>query len=168
MLENEFIASKFANVGSILNRRADATAIISGGPMHTGINGIAQFYQTRYGVIVASSVTGLPFSNDKCEGKIFAYHIHEGESCTGNMSDPFADAMTHYNPNNCLHPEHAGDLLPLIGNQGYAFSMFLTDRFKVSDIIGKTIIIHAGVDDFTTQPSGNSGAKIACGVIKAQ
>lgn len=80
--------------------------------------------------------------------------------------DPFSNAMAHYNPENCPHPYHAGDMPPLFGNQGYAFLMFLTDRFMVRNVIGKTVIIHDNPDDFTTQPSGNSGAKIACGVIQ--
>ena len=45
--------------------------------------------------------------------------------------------------------------------------MYFTDRFTLPDVIGKTIIIHSNPDDFTTQPSGNSGAKIACGAIQA-
>ena len=42
----------------------------------------------------------------------------------------------------------------------------LINKFKIKDIIGKVIIIHDMPDDFTTQPSGNSGTKIACGIIK--
>ena len=42
----------------------------------------------------------------------------------------------------------------------------LINKFKIEDIIGKVIIIHDMPDDFTTQPSGNSGTKIACGKIK--
>ena len=57
---------------------------------------------------------------------------------------------------------------PLFWNNGYAFQMFLTDRFTVKEIIGKTVIIHDNADDFTTQPSGNSGEKIACGVIEKE
>ncbi|MBR1884477.1 MAG: superoxide dismutase family protein, partial [Clostridia bacterium] len=41
----------------------------------------------------------------------------------------------------------------------------LVDKFKINDIIGKTVIIHDGTDDFKTQPSGNAGSKIACGEI---
>ena len=92
-------------------------------------------------------------------------HIHSGMSCTGNKTDNFADAMTHYNPDNCPHPYHAGDMPPIFGVNGTAFSVFLTDRFSVKEIIGKSVIIHANPDDFTTQPSGNSGEKIACGII---
>ena len=44
--------------------------------------------------------------------------------------------------------------------------IFLTERFNIDEIIGKTIIIHSNPDDFTTQPGGNSGTKIACGLIK--
>ena len=47
-----------------------------------------------------------------------------------------------------------------------AYLSVLTDRFNVSDIIGRTVIIHNMPDDFTSQPSGNAGEKIACGVIK--
>lgn len=62
-------------------------------------------------------------------------------------------------------PYHAGDLPPLFGNQGYAFSAFVTDRFAVREIVEKTIIIHSKPDDFKTQPSGDSGEKMACGKI---
>jgi len=79
------------------------------------------------------------------------------------MADPFSDVMSHYNPNGCEHPYNDGDLPPLFGNGGYALCAFLTDRFSVNDVIGRTVIIHDQPDDFTTQPSGNSGTKIACG-----
>ena len=100
-----------------------------------------------------------------CRGAIFGFHIHSGSQCGGNMQDPFADAGEHYNPNGCMHPYHAGDMPPLFGNNGYAFQIFLTDRFTVNDIIGKTVIIHSEPDDFRTQPGGNSGSRIACGQI---
>ena len=74
--------------------------------------------------------------------------------------------MSHYNPKDCEHPYHAGDLPSLFGNNGLAAAAFLTDRFFVDDVIGKVVIIHDHPDDFTTQPSGSSGTKIACGVIQ--
>ena len=49
----------------------------------------------------------------------------------------------------------------------YAFQIFLTDRFTICEIVGRTVIVHSGPDDFTTQPSGNAGSKIACGQIRA-
>ncbi|MBR0426851.1 MAG: superoxide dismutase family protein [Clostridia bacterium] len=55
---------------------------------------------------------------------------------------------------------------PLLETNGYAYMSVLIGKLKIKDIIGKTIIIHDKPDDFTTQPSGNSGKKIACGVIK--
>jgi len=45
--------------------------------------------------------------------------------------------------------------------------IYLTNRFSIEEILGKTIILHAHPDDFSTQPSGNSSTKIACGTIQA-
>ena len=80
----------------------------------------------------------------------------------------FSDSISMREPaaGGCEHPNHAGDLPPLFGNNGFALSLFLTNRFTVDEVIGRTIIIHDHPDDFTTQPSGNSGTKIACGVIR--
>ena len=89
-------------------------------------------------------------------------HIHQFGEC----SDNFSKTGEHYNPENNLHPSHAGDLLPLLANQGYAWSAFYDKRFTIDEIIGKSVIIHSGPDDFTTQPSGNAGIKIGCGEIR--
>ena len=75
-------------------------------------------------------------------------HIHNGTSCTGNRKDQFANAGMHYNPCKTKHPHHAGDLLSLLENNGYAFEIFITNRFSVKEIIGKTVIIHSDPDDF--------------------
>jgi Cu-Zn family superoxide dismutase len=107
----------------------------------------------------------LPSKEGACGGGIYGMHIHEGSLCSVNEKDPFADAGSHYNPKKCPHPYHAGDLPPLFADNGYAWFSFLTQRFDVNEVIEKTVIIHSQPDDFTTQPSGNSGAKIACGVI---
>lgn len=151
---------------SILRNKPQAIAIIAGSNSFPAIAGIVRLYQTNKGVIVWVEIRGLPKSAQACHERIFGFHIHTGTDCDGNMDDPFADAMSHYNPNRCEHPYHAGDLPPLFGNSGFALSLFLTDRFSVDEVIGKAIIIHDHSDNFTTQPSGNSGTKIACGVIQ--
>lgn len=151
---------------SVLRSRPQAAAHIAGSEKHPDISGKVRFYQTRRGVIVWAEISGLPRSEVPCHGQIFGFHIHEGTECGGNLDDPFADAMSHYNPSGCEHPHHAGDLPPLLGSGGFALSLLLTDRFSIDEVIGRTIIIHGHPDDFMTQPSGNSGTKIACGVIR--
>ncbi len=151
---------------SFIGKRPKAQASLKGSRDYPNIRGLVQFYQTNSGVVVVSRVWGLPKSPYACREPIFAFHIHSGASCSGNKEDYFADAMTHYNPNSCPHPYHAGDMPPLFGCDGVAFSAFMTDRFVVSEVIGKTVIVHSAPDDFTTQPAGNSGQKIACGVIE--
>lgn len=145
--------------------RPTAIAELKGSPAYPNIDGIVYFYQTPLGVIVSTEVSGLPYENGSCKENIFAFHIHNGKSCTGNAADTFANAGSHYNPYGCKHPQHAGDLPPLFGNEGYAWSAVLTNRFDIDEIIGNAVIIHSNPDDFTTQPSGNSGEKIACGII---
>lgn len=151
---------------SILRGKPQAAANIAGSKSYPELSGAVRFYQTSAGVIVWAEISGLPRSDQSCQGRVFGFHIHKGADCGGNMNDSFADAMSHYDPSGCEHPYHAGDLPPLFGNSGTALSLFLTDRFSVSEVIGKTVIIHDHPDDFTTQPSGGSGTKIACGVIR--
>ena len=155
----------FPNFGGLLGRRPQAWTEVRGSEQYPDIRGSVRFYQTVYGVLTVAEIQGLPSPAGACEAPIFGFHIHEGESCTGNAEDPFADAQMHWNPNGCPHPYHAGDLPPLFGANGYAFLACLSHRFSVEEIIGRTVIIHSRPDDFTTQPSGNSGTKIACGKI---
>ena len=157
---------QFMNFPTILNQIPDAAALMIGSSKHHELRGLVSFYQTQEGVLVSAEITGLPISTGECHDPIFGFHIHEGKRCTGNKEDPFADAMGHYNPKGCPHPYHAGDLPPLFGNKGSAFSIVLTDRFTVEEILGRTVIIHSSLDDFTTQPSGNSGEKLGCGIIR--
>lgn len=148
-----------------MGKGPDAIARLQGSSRYPQLKGVAEFFQTKEGVLVSVDVTGLPKGEGPCESPVFALHIHSGGRCSGNETDPFADAMTHYNPYQCLHPYHAGDLPPLFGVNGTAFSLFLTGRFTVQEVLGKSVIIHAKPDDFTTQPSGNAGEKMACGII---
>ncbi len=154
------------NSGQIFSRKANAVAYIKGGNGFKNIKGKVLFYQLRGGVLVRSEFTGLPQSTQNCSYPVFGFHIHNGMSCTGTQENPFEDAQGHYNPSDCQHPFHAGDMPPIFGADGRAISVFLSNRFSVSEIIGRTVILHANPDDFATQPSGNAGKMIACGVIE--
>ena len=109
--------------------------------------------------MVVADIRGLPES----DAGFFAFHIHEGGDCGG---EGFADTGGHYDPCGMPHPRHAGDLPPLLSCHGKAHLAVLTNRFSVSDIIGRTVVIHSHPDDFKTQPAGGAGTKIACGVIR--
>ena len=111
-----------------------------------------------------AEVFGLPNIRIPQSSDFYAMHIHAGESCEKG----FTLTDGHYNPTGRLHPAHAGDLVPLLGNQGYAWTAFYDKRFTISDIMGKTVVIHRFPDDFFSQPAGNSGAQIGCGVIMAE
>ncbi len=157
--------SNQTNLYPLLRGLPDAAAVMEGKTENSSIQGLVKFYQTASGVLIAADIFGLPASTEACQGNVFAFHIHGGSSCGASAEDPFADAGTHYNPAQCPHPYHAGDMPPLFGARGRAFLAFLTDRFTVEEVIGKAVVIHDRPDDFTTQPSGNAGSKIACGII---
>ncbi|MGN1306586.1 MAG: superoxide dismutase family protein [Faecousia sp.] len=138
-----------------------AQAKVKGGKKHPNLHGTVRFTARGNGTLVAAEICGLPES----ETGFFAFHIHEGEDCGG---EGFSDTKGHMNPCNRAHPCHAGDLPPLLSCNGRAEMTVFTERFSVCDILGKTVVIHAEPDDFHTQPSGNAGTKIACGVIRAR
>jgi len=141
-----------------------AIAYIKGSREYPTLHGTVTFKQTRKGVLVTAEIYGLPDNNEYNTG-VFAFHIHNGMSCTGTKENQFDDAGVHYNPKDAPHTYHAGDLPPLFSNNGYAYMSVLTNRFNLKEIIGRVIIIHRNIDDFSTQPAGNAGAKIACGKI---
>lgn len=145
---------------SIMDENAPAAyAWIKGGTDYPDISGVIRFFKTPFnGVLISVEIYGLP---DMEASDFYGMHIHEFGDCT----PPFDKTGSHYNPKNVQHPQHAGDLPPLMSNNGYSWISFFDSRFTVEEIIGKSIIIHHMRDDFTTQPSGDSGEKIACGVI---
>lgn len=159
--------SKHPSLISALSMRPDAHAVISGDASHPHLFGYADFYAHKNGTLLIAELWGLPYDSSPCTSNIFAMHIHDIGECDGGAATPFSGAGGHYNPHNCPHPAHAGDLPPLFGNQGYAWQGFYTQRFTVKDIVGKTLIIHSQRDDFTTQPAGDAGQRIGCGIIKS-
>lgn len=141
------------------SNNARAVAFIRGSSTAPSVNGRVAFYQRGRCVLVVADINGLPPNSTG----FYGFHIHEGTACTGI---DFDDSRSHYNPTGVPHPRHAGDLPPLMLCGRSAHSEVLTDRFNVTEIIGRTVIIHDNPDDFTTQPSGDAGMKIACGIIQ--
>lgn len=120
-----------------------------------GIRGTVKFYPQFPGVMVTAEIFGL---TDGFHG----FHIHEGVDCGG---EDFSNTKGHYNPDQTNHPDHVGDLPTLLSCNGKAYLAVRTDRFRICDIVGRTVVIHSQRDDFSTQPAGDSGEKIACGRI---
>jgi Cu-Zn family superoxide dismutase len=119
------------------------------------------------GVHVAGSFSGLVYGEH-------GFHIHEKGDCSAPDA---SSAGGHFNPGGKPHAardaamRHAGDLGNLKADPyGLARVDFVDSTISLSgadSIIGKAVIIHEKADDFTTQPSGNAGARQACGVIEA-
>ena len=149
-------------------------AYIRGNADHPNLYGEVYFYKAPWGgVIVNAEICGLPDMGStspdtyhRNQSVLFSHfygmHIHENGNCT----PPFDQTGNHYNPEQLPHPAHAGDLPPLLGNNGYAWMAFYDNRISIEDILGRSLVIHDMRDDFTTQPSGGSGTKIGCGVIE--
>ncbi len=137
----------------------DAVARIQGGVDAPQLTGCVDFFQEDGCVWIVARISGLPRES---ETGFFGFHIHQGESCCGT---DFSGTGSHYNPAGQAHPKHPGDLPPLLACGGRAYLSVKTDRFSVKEIIGRTVVIHSDPDDFRSQPAGNAGKKIACGVI---
>lgn len=137
----------------------DAVAMIRGDREAPNLSGQVKFYQKQGCVLVEAEVTGLP---SKTKTGFFAFHIHERNDCEGTA---FMNTGGHYNLRKTDHPNHAGDLPPLLKCGDGAYLVVQTDRFCVREILGRTVVIHSDAEDFRSQPAGNAGTKIACGVI---
>lgn len=152
--------------------RPVAAAELHGSHLAPRIRGIVRFYPAHSGTMVSIVVSGLPelrLSEDpKKRVGPFAFHIHEGGACgSPRPPEPFRAAGGHYNPKNRPHPLHAGDLPTVYPNRGYANMTVYTDRFRPDEVIGRTAMLHIRPDDYHSQPAGNAGERIACGVIRA-
>jgi Cu-Zn family superoxide dismutase len=131
--------------------------------------GMAIFTQEAQGVRISVTVKGLSPGEH-------GIHIHSVGKCE---PPDFLSAGPHFNPTNKKHglhnPEgpHAGDLPNLVaGEDGSAVYEHITDRVTLTpgelslfDEDGSSLVIHAGPDDQMTDPAGNSGARVLCGVI---
>lgn len=145
---------------NVFPTRPAAVAYLRGGVSVPRLHGEVRFYTAGDAVMVVAKVSNLPRGNS---AGFFGFHIHEGEDCGG---EGFENTGSHYTREPSPHPTHAGDLPPLLSVNGQAYLAVQTNRFTIDEIIGRTVVIHEGVDDFSSQPAGNAGRKIACGVIR--
>ena len=124
----------------------------------------------RGGVLIRLKVRGLPIGEH-------AAHIHQNAKCEG---PDFASAGGHFNPEMKHHgldnPEgpHAGDMVnfTVAGKKGTANALLVNTRVNLNDGPGSVftnggtaLVIHGGKDDMKTDPAGNAGPRIACGLI---
>jgi len=147
---------------------AKAGATLEPRSRNTTLSGRAEFVSTPAGVTLVLHVTGAPPG-------AHGAHIHE----KGDCSDAEAkSAGGHWNPAGHKHgappPDgaHLGDLGNLtVGADGTGHLELTSAAWKIGDgspedVIGKAVVIHGGPDDLVTDPAGNSGPRIGCGVIK--
>lgn len=129
------------------------------------VQGVVSFSKERDGVRVEASILGLTPG-------LHGFHIHE----YGDCSSPEANsAGGHFNPGNMPHggptaeKHHAGDLGNLQADAaGNAKLTLVVSKLSLegpTSVIGRAVVVHAQPDDFTTQPTGASGTRVACGVI---
>ena len=130
-------------------------------------HGTVHFQQQNDGnVEVTADLTGLP------PNSTHGFHIHDKGACS-NFGN---DAGPHYNPTNAPHgapdaaSHHAGDFGNVTADaNGEVHTTFMTHSVSVggtNDVVGHAVILHGNPDDLTSQPAGNAGPRVACGVIE--
>ncbi|OJV99722.1 MAG: superoxide dismutase [Sphingobacteriales bacterium 44-61] len=146
-----------------------AEAALSGTYSDTTVSGTVKFDKVNNKVKMELEITVPAKAN-----KSVAVHLHEHGDCgdTGKM------AHGHWNPTNAEHGKwgqgsfHLGDIGNVkLDSKGKGKLTLETDLWTLggpvaTNILGKAVIVHGGVDDFKTQPTGNAGTRIGCGVIK--
>lgn len=143
-----------------------AVAVLRPAP-NANVQGTIYFTESDRGVVIEGYVMGLKPNSEH------GFHIHQYGDLT---NADFTSAGGHYNPDNAPHaglnaePSHAGDLGNIKANaRGVARINIIAYGITVADIknpiIGRSIVVHAGRDDLSSQPTGDSGDRIAAGVI---
>jgi Cu-Zn family superoxide dismutase len=161
------VASFLVFITAAYGNDADVTKAIAvlNSTHNNKATGIVTFSKTELGVKVVADIEGLtPGAH--------GFHIHQFGDCSAPNAD---SAGGHYNPEEKPHgaPEsrerHAGDLGNLIADErGKAHLERIDSVISIggqNSIIGHGLIIHAAADDMATQPTGNAGGRVACGVI---
>ena len=131
----------------------------------SSVSGTVIFTQTTQGIKVLAELDGLTVGEH-------GFHIHEFGDCSAADG---TSAGGHFNPEGHQHAglgsemNHIGDLGNLVADEnGHAHLEFTTSQIQLNgtnSIIGRSIIVHAQADDLKSQPTGNAGARVACGTI---
>lgn len=126
------------------------------------VAGSVTFTETEDGIRIQGDFTGL------AEGK-HGFHIHQFGDCRAADG---TSAGGHFNPADDKHgaptdmDRHMGDLGNIVADANGSASLDYVDTtVNLEQIVGRGVIIHAGEDDLTTQPTGAAGSRMACGVI---
>lgn len=147
-----------------------AQADVTGTKADTSVNGTVKFNQDGDGKVKMDLEVLIP----KMANHSVAVHIHEHGDC----GDAGKNTHGHWNPTNKQHGKwgtgeyHSGDIGNIqLDSAGKGTLTMETDIWSIGgdvqkDILGKAIIVHSGVDDYTSQPSGNAGSRIGCGLIQ--
>ena len=133
---------------------------------YPSFNGVIEVNRKDDGIEIVTFVSGLKSNS------VHGYHIHQYGKCEGS---DYKSAGDHYNPQGHPHgspneeARHLGDLGNIktgpTGESTTIFEMKITKR-EIQELNGKAVVLHEKKDDFSTQPSGNSGERIACGILK--
>lgn len=159
---------RIANQTGVLSTTSTEQAIATiGSASGSNVTGMAVFTQN-------GDYITLTIEIENVSPGVHAVHIHESGDCS---SGDGKSAGGHWNPTDVAHGKwgegefHLGDLGNItVGEDGRGGFELTTDLWEIGtgsdvDVVGKGIIVHADADDFTSQPSGNAGARIGCGVI---
>lgn len=156
-----------AVAGCATNRQLPMAMAALGPTSGSTAKGMVHFQELRDGVVeVQVDLTGVPPGTH-------GFHIHEKGDCSDNGNA----AGGHFNPMNMPHAgpdaasRHAGDFGNVTADEkGEVHTRFTTRSITLGDAansaIGRAVILHASPDDLTTQPTGNAGARIACGLVQ--
>ncbi|WP_420993429.1 superoxide dismutase family protein [Cupriavidus sp. 30B13] len=161
------VAGALAGCGSMGMDGGDNAVARLDAKSGTATQGTVTFTQRGDRVLVKADVTGLPPNTEH------GFHVHE----KGDCSSP--DAMSaggHFNPTGKPHgsmsmpDHHAGDINNLRADaSGRAQASFELTGVTVApgptSVVGRAVVVHKDPDDYRTQPTGNSGGRVACGVI---
>ena len=154
-------------VGVLSTASAKQANAMIGSSNDSGVTGSAVFTQN------GDQITLMIEIQNAAPG-VHAVHIHANGDCS---SPDGTSAGGHWNPTGVAHGKwgegefHLGDIGNItVGEDGIGSITLTTDLWEIGtgsdvDVVGRGIIVHAGVDDFTSQPSGDAGARIGCGVI---